>query len=61
MRPGDCDDIDVGVVSRLYEPGPGDSENLVDGLPLKALAWLLLPERMRLTGVGGGRSWVASR
>lgn len=52
-RPGDCDDIDVGVVSRLYGPGPGDSENLVEGLPLKALNWLLVPEN---TGVGGGRS-----
>jgi hypothetical protein len=52
-RPGDCEDMDVGVVSRLYGPGPGDSENLVDGLPLKALNWLLVPEN---TGVGGGRS-----
>jgi hypothetical protein len=36
-RPGDCDEIEVGVVSRLYGPGPGDPENLVDGLPLKPL------------------------
>lgn len=36
-RLGDTDDMDVGVVSRLYGPGPGDSENLVEGLPLKAL------------------------
>lgn len=32
--PGDWDAIDVGVVSLLYAPGPGDSENLVDGLAL---------------------------
>lgn len=53
--PGDCDDIDVGVVSRLYGPGPGDPENLVEGLPLKTLEliWLLAPEN---NGVGGGRS-----
>lgn len=37
VSPGDCEDIEVGVVSRLYEPGPGDSENLVEGLPLNAL------------------------
>jgi len=36
-RPGDCDDIEVGVVSRLYGPGPGESDHLVDGLPLKPL------------------------
>lgn len=36
-RPGDCDEMDVGVVSRLYGPVPGDPENLVDGLPLKPL------------------------
>lgn len=36
--PGDCDDIEVGVVSLLYAPpGPGDSENLVDGLALYPL------------------------
>lgn len=29
--------MDVGVVSRLYGPGPGDPDHLVDGLPLKAL------------------------
>jgi hypothetical protein len=52
-RPGDCEDMEVGVVSRLYGPGPGDSENLVEGLPLKALNWLLAPEN---NGVGGGRS-----
>ncbi|GJC88720.1 hypothetical protein Ct61P_12847 [Colletotrichum tofieldiae] len=56
-RPGDCDDKDVGVVSRLYGPGLVDSENLVDGLALNALSWLLVPEN---TGVGGGRSCVAS-
>lgn len=56
MRPGDCDDIEVGVVSRLYGPGPGDAENLVEGLPLMALTWLLLAEKSRLPGVGGGRS-----
>lgn len=55
--PGDCEDIEVGVVSRLYEPGPGDSEYLVEGL---ALSWLLLPENKRLAGVGGGRSCVES-
>lgn len=42
------------MVSRLYDPGPGDSENLVDGLPL-------VPENSRLAGVGGGRSCVANR
>ena len=36
-KPGDCDEMEVGVVSRLYGPGPGDSDHLVDGLPLKAL------------------------
>ena len=37
--PGDCDEIDVGVVFRLYAaPGPGDSENRVDGLALYPLA-----------------------
>lgn len=51
--PGDCDEIEVGVVSRLYGPGPGDPENLVDGLPLKPLIRLLAPENK---GVGGGRS-----
>jgi len=37
--PGDCDDMDVGVVSLLYAlaPGPGDSENRVDGLTLYPL------------------------
>jgi hypothetical protein len=56
--PGDCDDIEVGVVSRLYDPGPGDSENLVDvALYPLYLLWLLRPEP---SGVGGGRSWVAS-
>lgn len=38
VRPGDWDDMDVGVVSRLYGPVPGDSENLVDGLPLMVLS-----------------------
>jgi hypothetical protein len=51
--PGDCDDTEVGVVSRLYGPRLGDSENLVEGLAL-------LPEK-RLPGVGGGRSCVARR
>lgn len=51
---GDCDDADVGVVSRLYDPGPGEPENFVDGLAL------LLPENKMLPGVGGGRSWVES-
>lgn len=37
ISPGDCDEMEVGVVSRLYGPGPGDSDHLVDGLPLKAL------------------------
>lgn len=32
--PGDCEDIDVGVVSRLYAPGPGDPEYRVEGLAL---------------------------
>jgi len=36
-RPGDCDEIEVGVVSRLYGPGPGEPEKRVDGLPLKPL------------------------
>ena len=36
--------MDVGVVSRLYGPLPGDSENLVDGLPLMVLIWLPVPE-----------------
>jgi len=40
IRPGDCEDIEVGVVSRLYGPGPGDSDHLVDGLALKTLSWL---------------------
>lgn len=40
-------------MSRLYGPGPGEPENLVEGL---ALSWLLLPEKGRLAGVGGGRS-----
>lgn len=40
-------------MSRLYGPGPGDPENLVEGLPLKVLCWLLAPENK---GVGGGRS-----
>lgn len=31
---GDCDDIEVGVVSLLYAPGPGDSEKRVEGLAL---------------------------
>lgn len=53
-RPGDWDDMDVGVVSRLYGPVPGDSENLVDGLPLIVLSWLPVPEKY--PGVGGGRS-----
>lgn len=37
--PGDWLDIDVGVVSLLYAlaPGPGDSENLVEGLTLYPL------------------------
>jgi hypothetical protein len=35
--PGDCEDIDVGVVSLLYAPGPGDSENRVEGLALYPL------------------------
>lgn len=52
MIPGDWDEMDVGVVSRLIAKGPGDSENLVDGL---ALTWLLLPEK-RAFGVGGGKS-----
>jgi len=53
-RPGDCDEIEVvGVVSRLYGPGPGEPEKRVDGLPLKPLIWLLVPENR---GVGGGRS-----
>lgn len=39
-RPGETEDMDVGVVSRLYGPPPGDSENLVEGLPLKLLNWL---------------------
>ena len=56
IRPGDCDDIEVGVVSRLYGPGPGDAENLVEGLPLMALTCLLLAEKSKLPGVGGGRS-----
>ena len=56
--PGDWDEMEVGVVSRLYGPGPGDPDHLVDGLPLKALTWLLVPEKR---GVGGGRSWVAIR
>lgn len=51
--PGDCDEMEVGVVSRLYGPGPGDPENRVEGLPLKPLIWLLAPENK---GVGGGRS-----
>lgn len=54
-RPGDTEDMEVGVVSRLYEPGPGDSEYRVEGLPLKALCWLLVVENK---GVGGGRSVV---
>lgn len=29
--------MDVGVVSRLKAPGPGDSENLVEGLALYPL------------------------
>jgi hypothetical protein len=38
IMPGDCEDIDVGVVSLLYAaPGPGDSENLVEGLALYPL------------------------
>lgn len=45
IRPGDCDDIDVGVVSRLKAPGPGDSDHLADGLALMALTWLLLAEK----------------
>lgn len=45
--------MEVGVVSRLYGPPPGDSEYLVDGLPLKALCWLLVLEN---SGVGGGKS-----
>lgn len=49
------------MVSRLYGPGPGDPKNFVEGLPLMTLSWLLLPEKKRLPGVGGGRSWVASR
>jgi hypothetical protein len=57
-NPGDCEEMDVGVVSRLYGPGPGDPDHLVDGLPLKALIWLLVPENR---GVGGGRSCVAIR
>lgn len=37
--PGDCDEMEVGVVSRLYTPpGPGDSENRVEGLALYPLA-----------------------
>ena len=60
-RTGDCEDIEVGVVSRLYGPGPGDSEYLVEGLPLMALIWLLLPEKTADPGVGGGRSCVARR
>ena len=56
--PGECEEIDVGVVSRLYGPGPGDSEKRVDGLPLKPLIRLLGPEK---SGVGGGRSCVAIR
>jgi hypothetical protein len=56
--PGECEDMEVGVVSRLYGPGPGDSDHLVEGLPLKALSWLLVPEN---SGVGGGRSFVAIR
>lgn len=35
--PGDCDDIEVGVVFLLNAPGPGDSENRVDGLALYPL------------------------
>lgn len=35
--PGDCDDMEVGVVFLLNAPGPGDSENLVDGLALYPL------------------------
>jgi hypothetical protein len=50
--PGDCDDIEVGVVSRLYGPGPGDPENFVEGLALM----VLLPENSKLAGVGGGKS-----
>lgn len=53
--PGDTEDMEVGVVSRLYEPGPGDSEYLVEGLPVKVL-WLLLVVENK--GVGGGRSVV---
>lgn len=53
-RPGDCEQIDVGVVSRLNEPGPGDSENLVEGLPL-------VPDSSKLAGVRGGKSCVANR
>lgn len=59
--PGDCEDIEVGVVSRLYGPGAGDAENPVEGLPLMALTWLLLAEKSKLPGVGGGRSCVARR
>ena len=33
-RPGDCEDIEVGVVSLLNAPGPGDSEKRVEGLAL---------------------------
>jgi len=35
--PGDCEDMEVGVVFLLKAPGPGDSENLVDGLALYPL------------------------
>lgn len=55
--PGDCDAIDVGVVFLLYALGPGESENLVDGL---ALTWLLFPDVKALLGVGGGRFSVDS-
>jgi len=54
--PGECEEREVGVVSRLYGPGPGDSEKRVDGLPLTPLTRLLGPEN---SGVGGGRSFVA--
>ena len=54
--PGEWEEIEVGVVSRLYGPGPGDSENRVEGLPLTPLIRLLGAEN---SGVGGGRSCVA--
>lgn len=60
VSPGDCEDIEVGVVSRLYAPGPGDSENLVDGEALMALSWLLLPEIKQFGDEGCGRSCVES-